>query len=1164
VSTVRKTPLPRAVDSFKTLVIDSFRATLPARARPLDYASYLSLPIAQRAGDEMAVVDTVFTTSVLAWLGFNLGAGHATYNRNQPGGVLTRPDYIAHGPVGTAFVWEDKATTEDFTAEWEAQLRKYMAGRSGYAIWCNARRILALHFEASGRSEIVTDVSMVALFGPQPALPDEQARHATSMELFHVLFKRSRFFDFDGLVDAISCDEPTFLANATPLNTEAAQRQFIGGSRTALELLRLAALARIRAALAGSSTKREQEAQLMQEWDDAATQLCASLTTDARKEVEPRLAGMEPQVGMLDAADIASVDQALAALQAGVLPSQRQPLVLWKERATRINAAARSLRLESSDIDFIPNAFTVWRERQPDVALATEGVFAEQVAYVFFIRLLLTRILEDKGLLPARVASDGGFTAWRRLVATYFGVGGGELHTSSFMRLLAERVSTFYQHFFRQPLFDWFLPDDYLLVIALEFLGRYSFASIGSDLLGFTYEEYIDRVARNKKGHFLTRPPVVEYMLDIMQYDGTQVLGRRLLDPACGSGSFLVHAARRLRAALIEALCGRYGVDQVSLLDTAEHRQELAREYVSAVSSSFVGMDIDPFACYLAELNLLIQCLDDLHVLWAANQFQSIDSFKIFNIDSLDLPERVRGLTLTGGQSGLAGMPTALSGALIDPSYTVKAREGDYGEGFYYVICNPPYVQVPTRLYQSTPFFKEALSGKGNLYLLFIRLGLHYVSTGGRMVFIVPLTVLGDESATAVRRLLTLAYHRPRHLTRFYTGSVLFQGVDQAVAIFRVDNSHALPSDVLVAGGETVDDARASTVSVAQSRVLAAVPISQIWGGSWLVSPEASAYEVWEATRAVATRTMADLWGPAFEEEQGDLNATYVNPFRVAVPSSGDVVIYKGEDVVRFAPLPGEPGAWARMSSTPNLTSSAHPVAFTHELWRFLRRPNVPDDRAKAIFGVMASRVTSYLLNLFSTNNHVASSQLGRIWIPDVNRFDVLSVAAIVDDLLSRRSAIEATYRPLSAKFPDVDDRSLGVSATAVLVHSRLPSLTLEELVLRGEISFSGSGNTRLGAAMGRFLQIPAGGPLAEAVSLFVAERRDDIWSTAAGTVRLPDPALVARWLAQYRTMEANLQRDWAAFERRQHDLDEAVCDWYRFDPKHRTAIAKGLPWSRP
>lgn len=124
-----------------------------------------------------------------------------------------------------------------------------------------------------------------------------------------------------------------------------------------------------------------------------------------------------------------------------------------------------------------------------------------------------------------------------------------------------------------------FLPDDYLLALVLHRLSKYNFKDVSSDLLGFTYEAFIDRVARNKKGHFLTPPAVVEFMLDRAGYTGSAVIGESLLDTACGSGSFLVHAARRLRQALV---------------DSVRDPIQVARHFIEQVQANLVGLEVNP------------------------------------------------------------------------------------------------------------------------------------------------------------------------------------------------------------------------------------------------------------------------------------------------------------------------------------------------------------------------------------------------------------------------------------------------------------------------------------------------------------------------------------------------------------------------------------------
>ena len=111
------------------------------------YLEYLGLPADQRSNDEADVVDIRFTEGVLEWLGFHKAEGHFTYNRTTPGGSL-RPDFTVQGAVETAFIWGDKNTADKFGEEHIGQLQRYAIGTAGYAVWSNARKIIALRFDA--------------------------------------------------------------------------------------------------------------------------------------------------------------------------------------------------------------------------------------------------------------------------------------------------------------------------------------------------------------------------------------------------------------------------------------------------------------------------------------------------------------------------------------------------------------------------------------------------------------------------------------------------------------------------------------------------------------------------------------------------------------------------------------------------------------------------------------------------------------------------------------------------------------------------------------------------------------------------------------------------------------------------------------------------------
>src|SRR5271165_6951501 len=61
------------------------------------------------------------------------------------------------------------------------------------------------------------------------------------------------------------------------------------------------------------------------------------------------------------------------------------------------------------------------------------------------------------------------------------------------------------------------------------------------------YEAGLSPGERKRRGHFSTPPVLVDQILDACGYTSHADLSAvRVLDPACGSGNFLVRAARRL------------------------------------------------------------------------------------------------------------------------------------------------------------------------------------------------------------------------------------------------------------------------------------------------------------------------------------------------------------------------------------------------------------------------------------------------------------------------------------------------------------------------------------------------------------------------------------------------------------------------------------------
>ncbi len=1228
---------------FKQSIIDKFRITV--NGQEYNYYEYLQIPMNSdlRRGDEANAVDQQFTRYMLEWLGF--GAVNWDYNVPQggTGKKLNRPDYLVKGSIGTAFIVEDKNSTIDFDEkEHLEQMRRYCTGTAGYAIWCNMRRLLAIRFLPTNalKHEILVDISIENLYGGQQQLPFLMQLQASNLALFQLLFGKDRFTKFTLLAKNIAVDEKTFEEKASPLDTSQSVNNFIDGSKQVLNHLKLAAQSQIQEAKARRDSMIEQEKILRQEWKEAIIDFSNRINYVLMSDpIVEAIAQLTSRLGDLKPSEIRNIGNVVkeiclktqgAARYATILPLYE----IWQERALRINNVLISRRFEANELVRTAEAFSVWSERQLDERDVEAGIFAEQVAYVFFVRLLLIRILEDKRILRPRLASDGGFADWSKYVSNHFKeLDGISILNETFCTVLSRKASSYYLHFFQQAIFDWFNPDDFLLVETLEFLSRYNFQRINSDIIGFTYEAYIERNARDRKGHFLTRQDLVEYMLDLLGYTGVQIIGRKFFDPACGSGSFLVHAARRYRQALITSFCisKRIPVSEENLKLDPELRKEFASRYLEDLTTYFFGMELNPFACYLAEMNLLIQALDELFILQQAGVNHPIEKFQIYNTDSLGLPREVLDKVNLTGEATRISIPDRLSERLSDEAYPIKASLGSYAEGFFYIISNPPYVSskqelLDTQRFKNTGFYGSVLSGDTNLYLLFLRLGLHYLANWGQMIYIVPLTILGDRSASAARKLLSTYPFKPTLVARFYRGDILFPGVDQAVCIVKINHSPSEDS-IMVSGGNTIAEVSTSPFRTSLTSVIEAVPQNQLWQGNWLIAQNQESIEIWQHVKIVSanlTRYLGTLIDDKFERKQGDINATSLNPLRLGANkgsfSQGDIAIYKGEDIKLYSPLSGNPSDWARPLSMNNdkklsgqtlrvsqsleqlkqITGTQKgillrevarlntrerlivtwfernketPIAFTHEIWRMILKENTEEKAGKALLAIISSKVIAYLINLFSTNNHVTKDDLGRIPIPNPGDMKLDQLADLVDNILQERSKLENDFvSKYNTKLPEFDDGTVYIPPSVALkLTNNIPKLRLEDLIGRGEVRNNGSENGKVKALRLRNLIICNVEPsnlnsiaTSKIVDLFLNEpkREDETWSQAKNWL-FPDPIASKSWLSKYNAICEQAQMSWNRFVLLQQQIDNIVANWYGFSESQRKAINEGLPWAK-
>lgn len=752
--------------------------------RGADFLSYLNRPDAQRSGDEAAIVDTAIVSPLLGLLGFE--PGERVYNQQQLG---DRPDFAPHDAVyGTCFIVEDKSTSLPLTVDLNdsnshlSQLKSYMRGvRLGWLT--NGRQLTAWRFDHPDQPQRLIDLDIPTAVqewhqGGASTLSD--ATEQTLHNLFD-LFRKATFTSLERLEADLALDEDEWQRQALPLGNggdnelilvEALQSLVLELQRHARRLLiehltRYAAYQEQANRMTDSATETAtQEIQRLRERVLTSLKLMQSLIglsaeeqvaietiflrleQDARAYISPKELFAEILAILTEAfqrkhANQTKPPQAPSTLEGGYTPlnDALKPYVekvfIWHQRqATLRQTYQTEIRVHDD--------YTVWTALVQETMLGEmdesqrQDEFALQAAYVVFIRLLLIRVCEDKGVFPRRFVSDSGIKRWQENIAWYWQFATGNPY-SPLMDMAYNNAQNIYAHFFTgRELFNWFLLDQPQLVMTLHKLSKFNFAGVDSDIVGTVYSTYVNRKEKKEKGQYYTPPEIVNYILDEVGYrTGAGILGanKRLLDPACGSGSFLVAAAKRL----VETYKGNADQidDPVSVLNR--------------VQNNLYGFDLNPFACYLSEVNLLIQVLDLVKLAHDKGQRPKIGRFHIYNVDALARP--------TGTYRSL--MFNTLIAEESDQVDQIKSRSPNtpYENGFAFVVANPPYGAFLSNEYKRIlrVDYADIFYGRVDTYTFFLKLGIELLAINGKLGFITPNTYLMGTNTTALRRVILSA-----------------------------------------------------------------------------------------------------------------------------------------------------------------------------------------------------------------------------------------------------------------------------------------------------------------------------------------------------------------------------------------------------------------------
>ena len=131
--------------------------------------------------------------------------------------------------------------------------------------------------------------------------------------------------------------------------------------------------------------------------------------------------------------------------------------------------------------------------------------------------------------------------------------------------------------------------DDLIKNIAFH-VKRFNFSEIKVDLLKDLYEDLIDPEKRHQRGEYYTPDWLAE---KICKEVITEPLNQRVIDPSCGSGTFLFHTIKLI-------------------ISESKRKNKSSREIIELICEKVAGIDIHPVAVIFSRITYLLAMLEQI------------------------------------------------------------------------------------------------------------------------------------------------------------------------------------------------------------------------------------------------------------------------------------------------------------------------------------------------------------------------------------------------------------------------------------------------------------------------------------------------------------------------------------------------------------------------
>lgn len=306
----------------------------------------------------------------------------------------------------------------------------------------------------------------------------------------------------------------------------------------------------------------------------------------------------------------------------------------------------------------------------------------------------------------------------------------------------------------------------------------YDFSIISTEILGKIYEQFLGKIIRLTPSHqakvedkpevkkaggvYYTPQYIVDYIVEntlgekIKDKTPNQISKLRVIDPACGSGSFLIRAYQYLLDYHLNYYSNLDKPPKDTIYSDKNGTKHLTiREKKRILKNNIYGVDIDTSAVEVTKLSLLLKVLEDQNKDYVEQQQTLFHDRALPNLSN----------NIKNGNSLIESDILEQQKLIMEEIKQIKPfdYEEEFPEvfeqgGFDIVVGNPPYVRTQVMGKITTEYSKinYITSSKGNfdIYVMFVEKAINILNNEGVMGYILPHKFFTAKYGMLLRKLI--------------------------------------------------------------------------------------------------------------------------------------------------------------------------------------------------------------------------------------------------------------------------------------------------------------------------------------------------------------------------------------------------------------------------